>query len=116
MGSSSAVFKTLTTCSLGSQLSAGMNHQLKIAKMVMAPSMTPAYRAKRYQSDLHIRGEATEFEKAHKIECFSGDGEEERRDFDGENDGVKKRCCDVKRLGEAAQLKLRRFEVIRSHS
>jgi hypothetical protein len=43
MGSSPAISKTLTTCSLGSQLSAGMNHQLKIAKMVMAPRITPAY-------------------------------------------------------------------------
>ena len=45
MGSSSALFKTLTTCSLGSHLSAGINHQLKIAKIVIVPKITPAYHA-----------------------------------------------------------------------
>ena len=43
MGSSSAVSKTLITWLLGSHLPSGMNHQLKIAKMVIAPKMTPAY-------------------------------------------------------------------------
>ena len=42
IGSSSAVRKTLMTCSLGSHLSSGVNHQLKIARMVTAPKMTPA--------------------------------------------------------------------------
>ena len=43
MGSSSADCRARTTCSLGSHFSSGTNHQLKIAKMVTAPKMTPAY-------------------------------------------------------------------------
>lgn len=60
MGSSSEASKPLATCSLGSHLSSGMNHQLKIAKMVIAPKMTPAYhkRSKQDQrSGFTCRGE-----------------------------------------------------------
>ena len=55
MGSSSEVFKALTTCSLGSQFSAGINHQLKIAKMVIAPKITPACGSDREEKIDQIR-------------------------------------------------------------
>ena len=82
MGSSSAIFKTLTTCSLGSQLSAGTNHQLKIAKMVMAPRMTPAYVMN--QKEIPVRLDMVTEKQlvglggTHEIERLSSDGKEER--------------------------------------
>jgi len=57
MGSSSAVCRTRMTCSLGSHFSSGVNHQLKIARMVTAPKMTPAYHRSRttYQRSTFVK-------------------------------------------------------------
>ena len=79
MGSSSAVFKALTTCSLGSQFSAGINHKREVAEVVVAPKITPACGSKNqiraFAKDAHT------FKRTYEIECFGRDREEERRDF-----------------------------------
>lgn len=88
-------------CSLGSHLSSGMNHQLKIAKMVIAPKITPAY----HKDDKRISDlEADSVCKpTHKVERLSSDREEERRNLGRKHDSVEKRRRDVKVLGKPSQ-------------
>ena len=101
MGSSSAAFKALATCALESHLSSGMNHQLKIAKMVTAAKITPAYHGMDQRSAFITVQEST-----HEVERFGSNGEEERRNLDCKDYGVEKRRRDVKVLGKGAQLEL----------
>ena len=103
--------------SLGSQLSAGTSHQLKIAMMVTAPRITIACRSNRRKVDQTcvFAKEAVGFGRTHKIEGLGRDGEEERRDFGHKRDGIEQSGDNIKGFGEWAQLELRPFEFTRGH-
>ena len=96
--------KTIMIWSLESHLSSGMNHQLKIAKMVNAPKITPACHLSRRKSNQICV--STREGRTHEIECPRSDREEERRNLNREHDGVKNRGGGVKILGEATQPEL----------
>ena len=60
---------------MGSHRSAGMNHQLNIAKMVTTPKITPPYNFKTVSES---RKEGIGSGRAHEIERLGGVGKEER--------------------------------------
>lgn len=94
--------------SLGSQLSAGINHQLRIPKMVTTTKIGAdchSNRGKIYQISMPTK-KAIAVGKAYEIECLSGDGEKEGRNFNRKHDGVEECGCDVEISGEMAQLDL----------
>lgn len=69
------------TRSLGSQLSAGMSAQLKTAKMVIAPRITPPYQLYR-KNQVHVSArEGTVLGGTHEVERSCSDREVERRNL-----------------------------------